>query len=165
MPWVQLLIHTVWRLVPCPLSPPNSTPGQKSFHSLGFFLTLFSTLHSPREASIPAIRKEFSTTSTYRGPVRRDAAQKTTGLTDSTLKRWGGGGTQKAKELQPEQPLPSLIQSAQGQKCIGRGTFFFFWILEYFSIHKTILQELPSKPELHLCFIYTWRKFYTILGH
>lgn len=34
------------------------------------------------------------------------------------------GGTQKAKELQLEQPLPSLIQSAQGQKCIGRGIFF-----------------------------------------
>lgn len=91
---------TVWRLVPCSLSLQNSTLCQKSFHILSFFLILFNILHSPNEVNIPSTRKGFSITNTDRGPMMRDAAQKTTGLTEVKLKRWVE--THKSKELQLE---------------------------------------------------------------
>lgn len=128
--WVQLLIHTVWRLVPFFHSPPNSTLGQKPFHILSFFLTLFNIalfpvktrLHPSGRASAQAILSENPWWGMqHRGP---QASLKPSQWTETEKKSRDSGLNDLCYPL---------------SKCSGTEVHHiwnFFWILEYFHPQK-----------------------------
>lgn len=145
--WVQLLIHTVWRLVPCFHSPPNSTLGQKPFHILSFFLTLFNIalfpvktrLHPSGRASAQAILSENPWWGMqHRGP---QTSLKPSQWTETQRKSQG-----TLAWMTFAIPYPN----AQGQKCIIFGTSFGFWNI---SIHK------KKKKDIAGTLVQTWNSF------
>lgn len=129
--WVQLLIHTDWRLDPCFHSTPKFHSGTETFSYPQFLPNPIQHSPSPSEGKTPSVRKGFSTSNTYRGLVVRDAAQRTTDLTEAKLMN---GNTERKPR---DSGLNDLCYPLS--KCSGTEVhriWNFFWILEYFHPPK-----------------------------